>query len=382
MSMVCLSDTIYLMDVTSSIAFFISIFSVTAVLLYFTQKLKSKPLRIILTVLTLAIPVIISGIRYNVGIDFPEYEKIFNNIIAGRPAWDHILEPTFYLFSWVSDFLTGNSAVLYTIYAGIFVGFSYLFIKKVLPQNHVPLATFVMLMTTFPMSMNIIRQSAAIAVCVFATWFIINKKPAWYAVSIILASTLHFSAIVLLPLYFIRYLFKNSKNQLRNIYITLGIAVVLCITAPFILQLLTSIPVFNHYSYLADFEQSFYISARLLANLFIIILVWLFAKKHIVKNQTKLIITTLFSLGICLQTISFFMRGTGRISLYLTSLLPIVLIYMLDAKNNKFPDMFKKIFRYKYFWHTIIVIISLAYFIGICLFDNSGYNILPYETIF
>ena len=191
------------MGIIDSILFFILAFSSVAVLLYFSQKITRKPLRILLTILSLLIPVVISGIRYNVGIDYPEYEKIFNNIIAGRPAWDHILEPTFYLFSWISDFISGNSVILYTIYAGVFVGFSYLFINKVLPKAHVPLATFVMLMTIFPMSMNIVRQSAAVAVCVFAVWFIINKKPLMYIVAILLAATLHFSAVILLLNYLV-----------------------------------------------------------------------------------------------------------------------------------------------------------------------------------
>ena len=370
------------MDEAASILFFAACFSATATLLYLAYKLEARPAKIILTILSLVIPIVISGIRYNVGIDFPEYEKIFNNIIAGREAWDHILEPTFYLFSWISDFLTHNSVILFTIYAGIFVSFSYLFITKVVPRAYVPLTYFVMLLTIFPMSMNVVRQSAAVAVCAFAVWFIINKKPAKFIITVLLASTLHFSAIILLPLYLINLLFKKLDMGLKKVYITLAVVAILCILAPFILQLLAQIPILNHYLYLSEFDQSFYVSGRLLANLFIIVLVWWFARKSIVSDRIKLIITTLLAIGICLQTIGFFMRGASRISLYLTSLLPIVLVYLTAAEDKKYLKPIKKVTTKKYFWPIIIIAISLIYFVGICLFDNSGYDILPYQTIF
>lgn len=73
---------------------------------------------------------------------------------------------------------------------------------------------------------NAIRQMMAAAIFFYAVRFIVNKKPFYYVISIFVATLLHHSALMLLPLYFIPNSFNISRRRtvLLAVYIVCFIA--------------------------------------------------------------------------------------------------------------------------------------------------------------
>ena len=60
-----------------SLIFYISIFLASAVFMRIGQKRKNR----LFLLISLLIPILASGLRYNVGTDFKNYENIYNGIV-------------------------------------------------------------------------------------------------------------------------------------------------------------------------------------------------------------------------------------------------------------------------------------------------------------
>lgn len=64
-------------------------------------------------------------------------------------------------------------------------------------------ALFFIITANFFLAINVIAQYIAVAICVFACTFAEKRKPIWFFLLVAIASTIHLSAIVFLPVYFL-----------------------------------------------------------------------------------------------------------------------------------------------------------------------------------
>ena len=93
---------------------------------------------------------------------------------------------------------------LYTITSLIILGFTYASIHM---QSTKPLMAFLFFVITgnYFLSLNIVSQYIAIAICIFSCYFIEKKKPLYFVLCVLLATCFHDSALLFLPVYLLNY---------------------------------------------------------------------------------------------------------------------------------------------------------------------------------
>lgn len=189
---------------TAIISIFFSVFSIIPL---DDNNVKINRVAILLSFLPLWI---VSGIRYDVGQDyFYTYVPIFNSI---RDTG------TYPSVEWGYIFLNKLTLLFTDQYVGIFLVTSFLIVffvyLAIYQQSNIPwLSVFVFINSTFYfISMNLVRQSIAIAMFLYSIKYIEERNFKKYAIIILLGSLIHTSELIFLPIYFIANRRINFKK--------------------------------------------------------------------------------------------------------------------------------------------------------------------------
>jgi len=159
--------------------------------------------------LVMACLVIISGLRTNIGdtyfykFSYERNDFTWEQVSSGNDIGFGILQMILKNFSEDPQTLIFTTALITNILIIIvFYNYSRLF----------EMSTFIYITGgTHLVSMNGMRQVLAAAICFAAIKFLMNRNFVKYALVIILASTIHFSALIMLPVYFLVHLKAWSK---------------------------------------------------------------------------------------------------------------------------------------------------------------------------
>ena len=159
------------------------------------------PLKFLFPIVIISLVV---GFRYNVGVDWSGYKLYYlfiknnTNILYANQKWEF----SYFWINKIVALLDLNYTAMFTVIAFI----SWYFIFKSLEVKFVPLLLFFIFTDEFFFwSMNGVRQFVSIAIFLYSINFIINKDFKKYVFLILLASTFHTSALLLIPVYFIPY---------------------------------------------------------------------------------------------------------------------------------------------------------------------------------
>lgn len=152
-------------------------------------------------ILTLAL-VLISSFRYGMGTDYFTYEEIYNSHGQGNHVWLN-LEPLFILLMSALKEISEDSRVFFISTSLIFGLFMCLGWFRYSKSPFISIFVFLGFFYYFN-SFNIIRQSLAMAIVfLFATKYLTSGEFSKYLIVIIISAMMHYSAIVMIPLYFI-----------------------------------------------------------------------------------------------------------------------------------------------------------------------------------
>lgn len=155
---------------------------------------------------------LICALRGRTGVDTLSYVY---NFVHGFFEGDTSLVNGEWAFYYLCDFISGNG-IHYSVGLGVcaFVQI-YFTIKGVLPQKYLLVYFPIVLFgsSLFLGEMNAVRQMMSAAIFFYAVRFIVDRKPAYYVVSMLAASLFHHSALMLLPLYFIPPDFGVSQKR-------------------------------------------------------------------------------------------------------------------------------------------------------------------------
>lgn len=199
------------------------VLAISLVLLYFSEKIKSKDyyikvnnkitirlnIKYIFFFISLLPLILMSGLRYNIGLDYPTYVSSFESLSEGKRI--DRFEIGFYLLNKLVIFLNGNIAFLFILISVI----TLLPLIKVSKDNKIKLYLLVLCYVClgfYCYSFNTVRQFISISICLMSYNFIIGKNWFKYIVMIWIATMFHSSSIIMLPLYFIlnyRYSFMQ-----------------------------------------------------------------------------------------------------------------------------------------------------------------------------
>lgn len=166
---------------------------------------------------------VISGLRYNVGVDYATYSKLFTYLQNGF-IYREDIEPLFTSISKLWVMLGAGHFVYFAFWAFLQIFFIYYGLKKY--QYLYPFIGLLIFLGPYYLSwMNGIRQSIVACVFVWACHFIIDRKFIKYCATIIICSFMHKSAIILLPLYFLPNV-DYFKNKLIWITVLLACTII------------------------------------------------------------------------------------------------------------------------------------------------------------
>ncbi|MFV5692473.1 EpsG family protein [Flavobacterium sp. LT1R49] len=164
----------------------------SSLLAFVSEVTKSKFLWIV-SLLTVSF---FAGLRYFVGIDYESYTFIFASISDSKT------EPAFRIINLIIFFLGLNVQFVFLISSLITFSLFYKGIKRY--SDDVFLSVFLLLFCgIFIESLNIIRQYIAISIFFYGIKYIINKNLIKYIICIALATSFHYSAILLILAYFV-----------------------------------------------------------------------------------------------------------------------------------------------------------------------------------
>lgn len=270
------------------------------------------------------------ALRFNYGNDYMGYFDIHSALSAGLPAWGqndilfknlNVLIPNFYIFIAVISLF-----YIYTIY---------FLISKNLNVRRYWFAILILLINPylFLVHSSSIRQTLAICFFVFAVHFATQKKIAWYIVFVLLATGMHTSAIILLPVYFILNEKKITKKQIIVIFISLGILIA---TPAFDLlanKILEYMP--GHYRIYYDQGLENSLRATLLSSFFFFFIIFnlkLLKGKEIIYAKLALIATIVSLLAF---KVSMITRVGMYFEIFMIISIPIIFEKMERGLNKK-----------------------------------------------
>lgn len=154
--------------------------------------------------------ILIAGLRYGIGFDYWNYERQFASIqqTAWLSPWDFSSEIGFVELTKLFQLISANTNVLYTLYAALMVGIVGYVIWR---RSEMPWLSFFLFITLqyLASAMNYLRQTLAGFLFLLAIPYLQKRRLLPYLLIVLLAASVHKSALILIPVYFVAHLPLN-----------------------------------------------------------------------------------------------------------------------------------------------------------------------------
>lgn len=356
-----------------SLILYLLIFAISSTLIFYGTQYK----RSLFTYTGLALPAILSALRFNVGTDYHTYIAMYQNL-HDLPLKNFLsvygyfkLEPTFYVLSQLSYRLVGGPELLFGIFGFLSILFFYLGLRR-LNVGKIGIVMCLYLTMIFPLTFNMVRQGVAVSIIFYAISFSIEKKFWKYLFWVLVAAIFHFTAILALPLYYLPRIVGQRLSINRNIARILGAFILLSLTIPRIINTTAELSLFSKYAAYTTFvpggtggNYSFYIKLILV---FSALILYKFKK---LKGQNVPLYILLAAVELALLSVGFFAPFIRRISVYM---MPFTLL-LVPEFIEIFPRSYKRRLAY-----LAIIAFGLLYFISVFyILGNS--DIFPYNLV-
>jgi hypothetical protein len=148
--------------------------------------------------------ILFRGLRWETGTDWEQFLDVFytidfDSIFGFKRTHNTTLEPGYALLNYICFYFTGSYTSLLFIYNAIIIYIYYSVSWRYSSKN--PICIFAMLIIfteVFPL-----RHSLAAAIIIYSIRYIFSKDILKYIFFIILATSIHYSAIIMFPFYYI-----------------------------------------------------------------------------------------------------------------------------------------------------------------------------------
>lgn len=371
-----------------SVIIYLATFAASSSAIFFGFKKINQGKRVLgasMICLGVLMPSILAGIRQNVGVDFPTYLKMYNNVIDGKPMYFRSIEPISTLIITVSAYMR-SSVFMFFVFSLItnacfFLAFMRLFGKD---SKKTTIAYLLYLCIIFPTTLNAVRSGAAISLVTLALSFFLQKwsygKIIKGATLILLAFLFHRSAIMILifaPVIILLQI-KNKNKYLAKKIILWFVYLLPFILLPVVFSVVKGIlPLGDYVKYTRRLGEFFSIP---LANILMAIpVIYAFVYYRARKKEEKfdeqfekILYLALFyiPLSILVGWLTY-AKGISRISFILDPVI-ICLMVLMVTHSKTVP----KIWR-------IITIVGISLVVGAMFIRNLNWSKdLPYKTVF
>ena len=178
-------------------------------LLYNSNLARSRRVKNLLYALAWLILLLVSGLRYEVGTDYPHY--IRNYSMYMNQSISLVNQPAMTVVAWVSSIIYDDYATWFFLMAMITMIPAGKAIKR--DSSTVCMSTVLfVLLCCWHTSFNIVKQSAAMAFIMLGSKNLMDRKFGKWCLYCALAAMFHISAVLMIPMYF---LIDNQVNWKR-----------------------------------------------------------------------------------------------------------------------------------------------------------------------
>lgn len=359
----------------STIFFYNFILLSSTFFVYLSEKGKNRLVRNFFLGVAFLLVFIPSAIRYDVGTDYLNYLKIFNN--SNLLEKYKIKEPLFYFINWFLKLINAHFQWLYVIIAFIFTAVSF----KAYPKKNQWLLHLLFFSSIWFISFNTLRQAIALAWSLLGVFYYFNRKYSFFFISFLIASTFHQSALFIFMvgiIAFIPFSRKSKETILPLVFII--IIFVVFISPNFIFTYIEKfLIVFGYSTYANYFSNITYFITRNTGTGYVV-LVKIFFSCYLIINAKNFLqinknywflIILIFLFGLSSALAYHIIIFTRMAMVFIIA--PIIGGYLL--KNIQKNKKIKKIVL------TLFLIILLLAFIKES-FGTDVSKLNPYQTIF
>lgn len=338
----------------------------------FLSKKSAKKLLVIFQTIQM---IIITGFRSKwIGVDSERYARFFGEIAQIDSLKGLINYPMEIGYIFLQKFISIFSDS-YTFYFFLVASITYIIIGFIIYRySSSAFLSYLLFIALgfFDFNLSGMRQGLAVSLGLLGFHYMYNKDIKKYLIAIALAVSVHYSAIILLPMYFI----YNYKFKKTTLYLSICLYIVLFLFRNYLGR------IFSLLYFESDAILSQYESTNTIGGLAIMIMLILFACGLLQNtfNTDNRNIKGLLNLGI----ISLFLQTFSSFSYLFTRLNFFYMIYLilLIPETVWEPTMGVPLEEKKYFGYSklvmftiIIVFFSIYYIYGVV---NNINEILPY----
>ena len=313
--------------------------------------------------------VFVSGMRYYVGTDYSMYRSYFKNInTIGIGSNTQVkMKPLYHQINRIIKKITSDDRIFFFIISFITVTLIFIAIKQQSVNYKLSIFLFITL-GYYHYSFNEMRQFISVAVFILSGKYIKDRCFKKYLICILIASSIHTSALILLPLYF----FVNKLYSIRVYQIIIAIIPLIYIGYKFVLDNVAIIIFPKYYNnYISSMSR--YLSegaGRTTLVLFCIVIGYCLLNFNSLFNKKdyNVIYFNITVIGLIFSVISLKSFMIGRIGYYFG-------IYLILFIPGIICEMHKRNKKYQLFLVSLCVSFCLIYFAKVLV--NGG--VIPYR---
>lgn len=345
---------------------------------------KNKIMFLIFSILAIVIPSLIAGIRASgVGTDTGIYidwvfrANVHSNNIADALSFVEFsnIEILYCLINYFVSIFSNDLSFLYFVLEFIFLGVSYCACVRISKKINISFsyAYLVLLLLFFNKSLNLCRQSLAMAFCLYSVIYIFSRDLKKFFSIILIAIGFHNSAVLFIPLYFI-YNIVNTNNKI-NVLIKLFIICLLSFSVIFfkpIVICLANLGIisekFLYYVYSYGNQNNITL-LEICSQFIILILTLLVSRKLKLRCEYNSFLVYVVVLSFVTFLFGYNASYSQRISYYFSFCLVLVIPQFIELLKNK---------KNRIYLSIIIILILCCYYslyYGKYQFDQT----IPYQ---
>lgn len=343
---------------------YISFFFIELLMCFLVKKYKSN----IIVFIAFLFPLSFIGYRFNVGTDYKNYIRIFNDIKSVNSFselmsinWE---KGALILFKLVS-FVTNDPRMLF-IPCTFLTLFPIFYVNKMYNYKYLPLSMLIYNLIYLPFCLNVMRQGIAMSFTLLSFHFMLLKKDKKSIASFVFAFLFHKSCIILLP-FFLAFRFDKSENKSKStkkiIIISITISILMLFFGKTIMDSL-GITFYNSYfdrMNIKGLDLSYFI----LYIPTIVLLIFIKTKDVFININRSLIVSGYF-FGVVGTTAKYL----NRLNVYFTIFEIILIPYLINRIKNKKTRVFV----------SILYVIYLVFYFVYQFYILGRHEIFPYNN--
>ena len=341
--------------------FYLTILSTTILaLIARVVRSENEKAGVFFLILIITIFVLVSGLRSGIG-DTYMYRHLYGLIGPGYEA-NGGYEPGFILFFKILKSISSDSQFMLIVTSLIINVLNIVNIYKYSKNSYFELGIFMYVASGYyTVTMNGIRQSLAAAIIFYATTLIIKGKFKTYCAVILLMYTIHSSALIMIPVYFV-VRFKAWDKVTNRLYALAGIG--LFLYDP-LMQLMIRFFGDSRYAQYAEFDEG---GANLLRiAIFIVPVVLAYLKRGVIREKWEHGDIFVNMNIICMIVMLFsaynwiFARFTVYFQLYSFILLPYIIKNCLTGKERRLIHFGLIVCYFMFFYYDQVITLGMRY---------------------